>query len=138
MYPEPIIIEPNQKSPEVILDKENNIFLIRGRSIVEDSKDFYAPIIEWLAAYFKSPNKQTGLVLNFDYLNSSSLIQITKIIALFEEQYNKSQNVMIVWQYEEGDELIENAGIELNLVTNIPFVIETFTPEEFEIFEFEY
>ncbi len=138
MNPEPIIIEPAAKSPEVIFDKENNIFQIRGRSISENALEFYEPLKKWLAEYFKNPNKQTKLVLNFDYLNSSSLIQISKIINILEKNYKKGADVVLVWQYEEDDELMENTGIELNLVSDIPFVTEVFEIEDFEKFDFDF
>ena len=138
MNPDPIIIEPAAKSPEVIFDKENNIFQIRGRSISENANEFYEPLEIWLKEYFKNPNPQTKLVLNFDYLNSSSLIHISIIINLLEKNYNKGADVLLVWQYEENDELIENTGIELNLISNIPFVTEVFEAEEFEKFDFDF
>jgi len=138
MNPEPIIIEPAAKSPEVIFDKANNIFQIRGRSISENSLEFYNPLKLWLVDYFKDPNPQTKLVLNFDYLNSSSIIQISKILNIFEANYNKGKDVLLVWQYEEGDELIENTGIELNLISHIPFATEVYQPEDFEKFDFDF
>ena len=138
MNPEPIIIEPAAKSPEVIFDKENNIFQIRGRSILENANEFYEPIEKWLIEYFKNPNPQTKLVLNFDYLNSSSLIQISRIINILEKNYHKGVDVLPVWQYEDGDELIENTGIELNLISDLPFATEVFEPEEFEKFDFDF
>ncbi len=138
MYPEPIIIEPASKTPEIIFDKENNIFQIRGRSITENAFEYYEPVKYWLTEYLKNPNKQTKLVLNFDYLNSSSLIQISHIIALLEKSFKKGADILLVWQYEEGDELIENTGIELNLISHIPFVTEIFKNEDFEKFDFDF
>ncbi len=136
--PEPVIIEASVKTPEVIFDKENNVFKIRGRSISENAIEFYTPLNEWLAEYFKEPNEETQLVLNFDYLNSSSLIQISKIIRILEKNYLKGHNVLLVWQYEENDELIENTGIELNLISQVPFVTEVFEVEEYEKFSFDF
>jgi len=138
MNPEPIIIEPAAKSPEVIFDKENNIFQIRGRSISENALEFYTPLKVWLKEYFKKPNPLTKLILNFDYLNSSSIIQISNILNIFEINYKKGKDVLFVWQYEEGDELMENTGIELNLISHIPFATEVFEPEEFEKFDFDF
>lgn len=138
MFPKPIIIEPAAKTPEVIFDKENNIFQIRGRSIIENASEFYTPLKIWLKRYFKNPNPQTKLILYFDYLNSSSLIQISNILNIFETNYKKGKDVLFVWQYEEGDELIENTGIELNLISHIPFAAEVFEPDEFEKFDFDF
>ncbi len=136
MVQKPIIIEPGAKTPEVIFDKENNIFQIRGRSISEYPDEFYKPLFNWLNEYFNSPNPYTKIVLNIDYLNSSSIIQISKIFNIFDEQFLKGVNVHIVWQYEKDDELIENTGIELNLVHKTPFALEVYEPEDFENFSF--
>jgi len=138
MYPEPIILEPTAKTPEVIFDKENNIFQIRGRSISENALEYYGPINNWLKEYLKNPNKQTKLILNFDYLNSSSIIQISKIITLLEKSFKNGNDILLVWQYEEGDELIENTGIEINLISHIPFATEVFENEDFEKFDFDF
>ena len=80
--PKPVIIEASFKTPEVIFDKANGIFQIRGRSICENAHEFYKPLYNWLIEYFENPNDETKLIFNFDYLNSSSLIQISKIMNL--------------------------------------------------------
>ena len=45
---EKIRIESTDVSPEVIFDIENNIFSIKGKSVVTEVDSFYAPLIEWL------------------------------------------------------------------------------------------
>ncbi|NPA68341.1 MAG: DUF1987 domain-containing protein [Chlorobi bacterium] len=138
MNPEPIIIEPAAKTPEIIFDKKHGVFQIRGRSISENAGEFYQPVKEWMKEYVKDPNPETKLLLNFDYLNSSSLIQISNIIRILEEAYNNGHKVLVIWQYEEGDELIENTGIELNIISKVPFVTEIYEPEDYENFDFDF
>ncbi len=62
---EPINLEKTKNSPEIILDKGASIFKIAGRSIVEDPKDFYTPIYNWIEDYIKAHLKATNFVFDF-------------------------------------------------------------------------
>ena len=47
----PIILGKTEKTPEVILDQDNSVFQISGRSIVENAHEFYAPLLSWFKEY---------------------------------------------------------------------------------------
>lgn len=130
----PIKIEKTANSPEVILNKDNNIFQIIGRSIVENSYDFYTPILNWFEEYFKNPNPSTQLSLYIDYLNSSSTLQIMKLIKIF----NDKPNVKVVWVYEEGDENSRETGEEYELASNVKFEFIETDIDSFEDFKFDF
>ena len=130
----PIKIEKTANSPEVILNKDKGIFQIMGRSIVENSFDFYTPIINWIEEYFKNPNPSTQLSLYIDYLNSSSTLQLMKLIKLF----NGKENVKIVWVFEDGDENSKETGEEYELASNVEFEFVETDVENFEDFKFDF
>jgi len=130
----PIKIEKKANSPEVILNKDKGIFQIMGRSIVENSFDFYTPIINWIEEYFKNPNPSTQLSLYIDYLNSSSTLQLMKLIKLF----NGKENVKIVWVFEDGDENSKETGEEYELASNVEFEFVETDVENFEDFKFDF
>ena len=130
----PLKIEKTANSPEIILNKEEGIFQIVGRSIVENSYDFYNPILSWFEEYFKEPNKATKLSLFIDYLNSSSTLQIMKLIKIF----NGKENVKVVWAYEEGDENSKETGEEYELSSNVKFEFIETDLDNFEDFRFEF
>jgi hypothetical protein len=48
---EPIIIEGTSKTPTVKFDSNEGVFEIKGRSIPENSVEFYKPLVDWLDAY---------------------------------------------------------------------------------------
>ncbi len=131
----PIIFKRTENSPEVILDKENNVFQISGRSLLIDALQFYSPIISWFKVYFKKPNLTTKLSLNLDYINSPSLLQLMKIINLFDK--NKNNNTEIIWMYNKEDERAKESGEELNLITEIKVQLKETESEDFENFNFE-
>ena len=111
MY-EPIIIEKTESTPEVIFDKDNCVFRISGRSIVENAHEFYQPIRSWLKEYLNDPNNSTELILNYEYLNSSSSLQLMKLVFLLED-ISAHKRIKIVWLYEKDDELTKERGEEL-------------------------
>ncbi len=115
------IIEETEYTPEIILDKEAGVFRIKGRAITENAQEFFQPVINWFLKYFNKPNKETKLVLNIDYLNSSSSIQIMKIINLFENNLNKNNGLKIIWFYNSDDEKSKEQGNEFKLSTSVNF-----------------
>ena len=43
-----INVKATDNSPEIILDIESNIFSIKGKSVLTEVDDFYAPVFNWL------------------------------------------------------------------------------------------
>jgi hypothetical protein len=110
-------IEETDETPRIYLNKEKGIFEISGRSLPEDSADFYNPILEWVSEYRKTPNANTELVLKLEYLNTASSKFIQDILATFEGV----DQARIVWYYMEDDESMEEIGRELAEIVEVPF-----------------
>lgn len=132
----PIILSKQENSPEIILDKGNNIFKITGRSIVENAHQFFAPIIDWFKEYFKNPNPTTELYIKLDYLNSSTSLFIMKILIIFEE--NDKNILKIIWAYDAEDELLKERGEELKKTTTVNVELKEFFSDEIEYFDFSF
>jgi len=118
---EAIKFEPTNETPGVVLDKENSIFEFKGRSLPEDVNKFYGPVKEWLKQYTKEPNKQTKIVFNLDYFNSSSARVLVKILVEMEAIAEKGYDVSVDWYYKENDDVMEDRGDEIKSVLRIPF-----------------
>ena len=67
-----INLEGTEDTPKIILDKTNKIFEISGRSLPEDSAEFYQPVLEWLAEYAKDPLPETTFDFKLEYFNTAS------------------------------------------------------------------
>src|SRR5688572_31551773 len=65
-------LEGTADTPKIILDKGNGIFEISGRSLPEDSVEFYGPVLEWISNYAKAPNATTHFSFKLEYFNTSS------------------------------------------------------------------
>ena len=120
----PLKINKTKLVPEVILDKENNIYKITGKSITVNAVEFYSQILTWFKEYLINPNENAELVLQFDYINSSSSIQLNRILSLLEK--NKDNQIKVIWLYEEDDELICEMGKELQTSSKLDFELREF------------
>ena len=71
-----------------------------------------------------NPNKNTELKLQFDYINSSSSIQLNRLLSLLEKDKNSENQIKVIWIYEEDDELICEMGKELQSSTKLNFELQ--------------
>ena len=118
---ETIIREGTQKTPYVRIDGENGVIEIKGRSIPENSVEFYKPLIEWLDNYSNSPLESTSVNVQLEYFNTSSSKCILDIFKKLELVYKKGSKVEINWYYEEDDEDMFEAGEDYQSIISIPF-----------------
>ena len=132
----PLLIKKTELSPKVILDKENNTFLISGKSIVENAHDFYSQIITWFESYFNNPNNNTEIILYLEYINSSSSLQIANLIHLFSK-YKDNINLNITWLYDEDDEEMKETGIEFQYTYYVKINLKELKNDISEEFEFD-
>ncbi len=54
---EPLNIVAAADKPEINLDPQQDVFEILGKSLPEDAKSFYDPVIEWFEEYLIKSNK---------------------------------------------------------------------------------
>ena len=118
-------IKGEEDIPTVILDRENNIFELSGRSIPEESAKFYRPILNWLDEYARNPLPRTEFVMNMTYYNTSTAKQILEILLRLEDIYSMGHDVRVTWLYESGDIDMEDAGVEYARIVNVPIIMTT-------------
>ncbi len=132
---EPLIIEATKTSPAIYMNKEENVLKVSGRSIVEDPNKFYMPIYNWLAEYVENPNESTDFTFDLEYFNSSSARQVMKLIILLEKIEEAGKKVRVLWLFEEGDEMSEERGEEIKIVSKLQFDIEEYANDDIDDFD---
>jgi len=108
-------------TPNVILDANNNIFEISGRSLPEDVASFYEPILDWLDDYAEETNKKTNFDFKLVYFNTASSKLILDILLKLEEMYEAGKDVLVRWHFPDDDEDMEEAGEEYADIVEVPF-----------------
>jgi hypothetical protein len=118
---ETIKILGTDDTPTVILDAENDIFEISGRSLPEDVTAFYDPILNWLDEYATSPNPKTTIIFKLVYFNTASSKLLLDILMKLEEMHEDGKEVLVKWYYPEDDEDMQEAGEEYADIVDVPF-----------------
>ena len=113
--------EGSPKTPTIEFNSETGYLLIRGRSIPENSIEFYRPLIEALEAYNNSSQSNTKVDIQLEYFNTSSSKCILDVFKKLEAINSGSSEVVINWYYEEDDEDMLEAGEDYQAIINIPF-----------------
>ena len=112
-------LEATPKTPRLYFSRETGEFEISGRSIPENSIEFYKPIINWLDNYIDDPNHRTLLVIKLEYFNTSSSKCLVEILRRLEGLNNQSI-VRVKWCYEEEDEDMQESGEDFKEIIKIP------------------
>lgn len=114
-------MEKAEVTPELFLDASRGSILIKGRSLMKDTLPFYQMVIDWIRGYFKSPQPTTIITLELDYVNSSSFRMITEILFEVNKFYIFGNDAVIEWRFHSEDEDMEEMGIELDEMLDVPF-----------------
>jgi hypothetical protein len=118
---ETIKIQGTEDTPKIILDAENEIMEISGRSLPEDVSSFYEPVLNWLTEYAENPKKKTIFNFKLTYFNTASSKLLLDILMKLEEMHEKGQDVLIKWHFPEDDEDMAEAGEEYADIVDVPF-----------------
>jgi hypothetical protein len=116
-----IKIAGSEDTPTVILDAENDIFEISGRSLPEDVAAFYEPVLNWLEEYAKSPNQKTIFNFKLVYFNTASSKLLLDILMKLESMHEAGCDVLVRWHYPDDDEDMKEAGEEYADIVSVPF-----------------
>ncbi|MCU0390901.1 MAG: DUF1987 domain-containing protein [Thermoflexibacter sp.] len=114
-------LEETSKTPKLSFDQKSGKFLMSGRSIPENSIEFYRPLFEWLDDYVKGPSDKTIFDIKLEYFNTSSSKCLVEIFRRLEKIDNNS--VVINWFYEEDDEDMQESGEDFKEIIDIPIVM---------------
>lgn len=118
---ENIKIAGTAKTPDLSFDATTGVFDIKGRSIPENSVEFYKPILEWLDAYAQNVQPKTIANIQLEYFNTSSSKCILDVLKKFEAIAKAGSDIVVRWHYESDDEDMQEAGQDYKDIIKVPF-----------------
>jgi hypothetical protein len=124
----PFLNNPTEDEPEIILDKERNMFQFIGSSMPEDPGKVFSPVLEWIKSYMQSPNPSTVVEFKMDYFNSSSARYFVEILEQFEELHDNGSTVKIIWFHFRDDTVMLERGEDIEAVVGLPFEFKILDP----------
>ena len=115
--------------PSVNFDASKGRCEFSGESYLEETVDFYAPLLEWLDDYISGVDKPLYFDFKLTYFNTSSSRSILDILNILKEYEESGGKVVVNWFYDEDDtdmeEEVEDFMIESELeISMIPFTEE--------------
>lgn len=113
------MLEGTPKTPTVNFNKEAGVLEIKGRSIPENSIEFYKPLLDWIGDYGSSAKPETQINIKLEYFNTSSSKCILDVFKKLETL--SGTQMTINWYYEEDDEDMLEAGEDYQAIISIPF-----------------
>lgn len=115
-----INIAATEDTPKIILDHQQGIFEISGRSLPEDVVVFYAPVMQWLDELVKNPINNLELSIKLEYFNTASSKLILDILLKLEEIFQNGTPLKIKWFFNSSDTDMKEAGEEYSEIVSLP------------------
>jgi hypothetical protein len=109
------------KTPSVNFDSTSGTLELRGRSIPENSIEFYQPLNDWIDTYASSPCSKTTIEVKLEYFNTSSSKCLLDLFKKLEKLKSDANEVTVNWYYELDDEDMEEAGEDYQAIVGLPF-----------------
>lgn len=120
---EMLVLEASAKTPSIRFNGENGQLELHGRSIPENSIEFYKPLNDWLDRYGSSPCSITVVDVKLEYFNTSSSKCILDLFKKLEKINGSGTEVKVNWYYEEDDEDMMEAGEDYQAIIKLPFTM---------------
>jgi hypothetical protein len=122
-----LMIEPTKKTPGV--DLSNGVLLFYGRSIIDNTRDFYEPIYAWVCEYLEDPSEITVVTLKLEYIDAPSVKSILNLLMLLKEVNNRELLFMVNWYYAYGDLELLQLGTIFQERLEVEFDFNEFEPD---------
>jgi hypothetical protein len=96
----------------------NGELTLKGRSIPENSLEFFKPLIDWIDTYKSSPSQETNVHVQLEYFSTASS---KCLLDLFKRLEGINSKVTILWYYEQDDDDMLEAGEDYEAIISVPF-----------------
>jgi hypothetical protein len=116
-------IEGTKQTPEIDFDAASGILKISGRSIPENTFEFFNPVLVWLDSFSSEAPDKVVAKINLEYFNTSSSKYILEVLKRLKNILRDGKEVLVQWYYEEDDEEMMETGEDYEDVSGLPFEI---------------
>ncbi len=128
---ESLIITATSLTPSIRFES-TGIMEIHGKSIPENSDDFWAPVLNWFKSYINTPAEQTVVKLDIAYLNISSSKNILHLLYQLNELSDRNFDARVEWYYHAADQDMLEVGKDYEHMVRVPFTFKIWE-EEFQL-----
>lgn len=105
--------------PTINFNVESGVCEISGESYLEETLEFYEPLLQWIKEYTKQDNRPITFNFKLTYFNTSSSRCILDILYVLKEYQSRGGKVFVNWYYDGQDSDIEEEVEDLILETEL-------------------
>lgn len=113
-------LKSTSKTPHLEFRYNEALFEIKGRSIPENSIEFYKPLINYIEDYLTNPKPKTTVAVKLEYFNTSSSKCLVEVFRKLEKVLQFGFEIKILWYYESDDEDMLESGEDFKEILKIP------------------
>lgn len=126
-----LLLKPDVSGKTPLISfKTNGELLIEGRSIIENTIEFYTPALEWIHELKESCPKTIQLTIRLEYFNTCSSKIILNMLKSLEGLYKSGiTRVLVLWLYGEDDQDMYETGYDYQTLIKLPFQITAMVEE---------
>ena len=110
-------IEATERTPSMVLDRQESMLRIEGRSYPEEGMDFFDPVILRFKTLQNTDSPIRNLHIRLEYYNSSTTKAIAELLNSLVKVGERGFDVRVIWEFEEEDDGIQE---------DIDMFVETF------------
>lgn len=125
-------LEGTPKTPQIDFNAQTGVLEISGRSIPENSIEFYRPLMLWLEEYSQCPKPESTMIMKMEYFNTSSSKCLIDIFRKLEKIHLQGVNIFVKWYFDEDDEDMQHSGEDFREILRLPIQMIALQEEESE------
>lgn len=116
-----LYISKTTNTPCINFNIETGVMSIEGRSIPNNSDEFWNPVIDWFNSYIETPRTNTKFVVQLEYLNISSSKKILALMYKLNDLIESGKSVQVEWHCRENDDDMFEVGQDYAYMVKVPF-----------------
>jgi hypothetical protein len=116
-------IPASQSTPSIVSDGAKGTLHLGGDSYPENSFELYGPVIQWVDDYLASTDQPLVIILELQYLNTSSVKAVMDMFDLLEAAHGEGRKVSVTWYYDSRNERVGELAEEFKEDCTFPFSV---------------
>ena len=120
-----LIVEKTLRTPYIFFDSEKCTLTIQGRSIPENSLQFYGVLFKWADNFYQDSAGHQNLEVTFklEYFNTSSSKCILDFLRKLENLKQMGVKVSVLWFYDARDEDMQEVGQDFKEILDLDIAL---------------
>ncbi len=116
-----LIVEKTARTPHISFDSIKSILNVQGRSIPENSLQFYGVLFKWADNFYQDTAEYQNLevVFKLEYFNTSSSKCILDFLRKLENLKKMGVKVKVCWFYDVRDEDMKEVGQDFKEILDL-------------------